>query len=241
MLKALVASAEAALETKIHSIAVAAYDFATIDTTNALSTLHDMGIHDSNIRHVGRFIPHALGIQGICVEGGYELIQHFLSVEYTRASMTAFLWEESCGDISALSRVSSARLGHDAMQACRSTSQNATGCHNELKAAFRQLCKDTSELTACDEDMNTEGQWVLDAVLVFGEQARDESLINVLREALGEWFYYYVDDEPDGLSRIEDLSPDPAFAGSRAMAIAEWRGKEYRRDQTEQGLPHDEI
>lgn len=241
MLKALIASAEVALETDIRSVAVAAYDLAHIDTTNALFALHEMGIDSSNIRHVGRFILHALGIEVPCSEKSHHLVQNSLTVEYTRISMTALLWEESCGHISALSRVSSARLGHDAMQACKATAQNATDCYGELEVAFRQLCKDTGDLAACDENMNLDGQWVLSAVLVFGEQVRDESFTAVLSEALDKWFYYYVDDEPHGLSLIEDLSPDPAFAGSRAMAFAEWQGKDLRRRQIDQDSVRDEL
>lgn len=89
--------------------------------------------------------------------------------------------------------------------------------------------------------MNFDGQWGLSAVLVFGEQARDKSFTAVLSEALDKWFYYYVDDEPHGLSLIEDLSPVPAFAGSRAMAFAEWQGKGIQLRRVDQHFVRDEL
>ena len=55
--------------------------------------------------------------------------------------------------------------------------------------------------------------------LVFGECADDDAMLNMLRKVLEEQF-------PDGgsadLSRVQSLSSDPAFAGSRSMAATSW-------------------
>ena len=108
-------------------------------------------------------------------------------------------------------RLNSAELGFEGMRNCngRENAGDVRTCDEALKAALRGVSVDSSR----DEK---EG---VGAVLVFGESADDEALLIALREVLGEQF-------PNGdsvdLSRVRAFSPDPAFAGSRAMAKTVW-------------------
>lgn len=242
MLKALTTAAEAALETRIKSVAVAAYDLTNLVPTIAPLALAKMGVTSPEIQLAGEAIARALGAAKTCsLKDKYHMVHHFLSVEYSRDSVTAFLLIESCGNAEVLSRLRSVELGHDAMQACRIASErNSTNttCNHTLKAAFRQLCKDSNRFGALDPDIALEGQCDLDAVLIFGELARDEDLNAAVRKVLQE---VWDDGDRDDLARVQDLSPDPTFAASRAMAFADLNAKRLRQDHAERMYGHDEI
>lgn len=77
------------------------------------------------------------------------------------------------------------------------------------------------------------------AVLVFGEQDGDIFMGTALREFLKE---KYPNGASVNISHAADLSPNPAFAGSRAMAMTDWRIKDYIRERAEKGYgPGDEL
>lgn len=242
MFKALVHAAEAALESPIESAAVAANDLTNINPALAPLALANMGVNSQDIQLAGEAIARALGVARPCSpEDEYHMLHHFLSVEYSRASTTAFLLSESCGDATVLSRLHSVELGHDAMQACRAASERHstnTTCKDTLKAAFRQLCKDSNRFGALDPDIALEGQCDLDAVLIFGELARDEDLNAALRKVIDE---VWADGDRDDFARVQDLSPDPTFAASRAMAFADLNAKTVQHDDAERTDGHDEI
>jgi hypothetical protein len=66
----------------------------------------------------------------------------------------------------------------------------------------------------------------IDAVLLGGERAHDESMIALLRQVLGE---VYANGASVDLSLTRTFSPDLTFVGSRAAARAERGEKEHRR------------
>ena len=116
MLKALVAAADAALETSIRSVVVSSYDLSIISVRyNIQSGLKEVSVDGRNrLEHIGRSIALAITINGNCSDP-YGIFpddpdcyadpeQLVLTVEYTRDSMSALLWEESCGTYSALTR-----------------------------------------------------------------------------------------------------------------------------------------
>lgn len=241
MLKALISAAQAALETPIESVTVAANDLTNLNPSAAPLALAKMGISSPDTQLAGEAITRALGVARPCSpEEKYHMLHHFLSVEYSRASITAFLLSESCGNATILSRLQFTELGHDAMQACRASEQGSTNatCNGALKAAFRQLCKNANRFGALDPDVGVEGQCGLDAVLIFGESARDENLFAVIREVLEE---VWADGDRDDLARVQVLSLDPTFAASRALASADLNAKRARRDRAEHIYMHDEI
>jgi hypothetical protein len=223
ILKTLVTTAESALETTINSVAVSAYDLgaidyesAKIDVQTALREIHVDGYH--RLDHVARQLALALGLQGKCSDPyilpGDPLYHHdpeqvLFTVEYTRDSLTAGLWREECGVMEMTNRLNSVELGYDAMQTCKRTAMDKTTCDQTFKSALRTVSEDSSR----DETEE------IGPVLILGERADDDAMLKSLREVLGKQF-------PNGdsvdLARVQGFSPDPAFAGSRAMAAAVW-------------------
>ena len=232
MLKALVTAAESTLETSVSSVAVSAYDIGTIDHKLAKEDVHialsELGVNSYNrLDHVVRQLAPALGLRGNCSEP-YTLPDHpgyhddpeqiFFAIDYTRDSLTAGLWKEECGAMEMTSRLNSADLGQTAMQTCRETAQNKETCEESFKSALRSVGANASR----------EGNGEIGAVLAFGECADDEAMLTTLRQVLGEQFPNRDSDSVD-LSLVRGFSPDPAFAGSRAMARTAWaaRGSEH--------------
>jgi hypothetical protein len=239
MLKALVAAADAALETRTRFVVVSSYDLSIPSVKgNIQSGLKDVGVDGRNrLEHVARSVALTIGIKGNCFgmfpdDPDYyaDPPQLVLSVEYTRDSMATQLWEESCGDVSALRRLSSGKLGYDAVLACREEAgEDDTSCHDALKNAFHQVS--TVRRLVKNEDIG--------AVFVFGERAGDDFMATALREFLED---RYPNGAAVNISQAADLSPDPAFAGSRAMAMTDLRIKGYMRERAEEGYgPGDEL
>jgi hypothetical protein len=223
ILTTLVATAETALETTINSVAVSAYDLGAIDYESAKddvqTALSEVNVDGYNrLDHVARQLAPALGIQGNC-SGPYILPEDPLyhqdpeqvvfTIEYTRDSLTAGLWREECGIMEMTNRLNSIELGHDAMQICKRTATDKKICDEAFESALRSVSKDSSR--AEHEDIGP--------VLVFGERAADDAMLNSLRKVLGEQFSA---GESVDLSRVPNFSPDPAFAGSQSMAQAAW-------------------
>lgn len=224
ILEALVATAESTLGTTIDSAAVSVYDIGTIDHKLAKDDVHtalgDLGVDSYNrLDHVVRQLAPALGIRGNCSEPytlpddpsyHHDPEQTVLTIEYARDSLKAGLWKEECGVMEMTSRLNSAAdLGYNAMQTCRQTAENKTTCEESFKSALRSMSADSSR----EENEETA------AVLVFGECAGDEDMLTTLRQVLEEQF---PNGESVDLSRVRGFSPDPVFAGSRAMAKAVW-------------------
>lgn len=223
ILTALVTAAEATLETSIKSVAVSAHDIGTIDHALAKhdvnTALNDLGVDSYNrLDHIVRHLAPAIGIPGKCSEP-YALPddpsyhqdpeQIIVTVEFTRDSLTVGLWREECGVMEMINRLNSAPLGYNAMWTCKGNAQNKTACDEAFKSALRSVSADSSHEK--NEDIG--------AALAFGECANDEAMLVALRQVLEEQF---LNGDSVDLSLVRGFSPDPAFAGSRAMARAVW-------------------
>lgn len=219
----LVAAAEDALETTIDSVAVSVYDMGAIDHRLARddvnTALTDLGVNGhKRLDHVARQLIPSLGIGGNCSEP-YILPENpdyyhkpgqiLLTIEYTRDSMTAGLWKEECGTIEMTRRWNSAQLGFSAMQTCRESVEDENLCEETFISALRNV----------SEDPTRDKHEKIGPVLVFGECADDDAMLNMLHKVLEEQF-------PNGgsvdLSRVRSFASNPAFAGSRSMAATSW-------------------
>ncbi|GAB7363003.1 hypothetical protein MBLNU230_g3297t1 [Neophaeotheca triangularis] len=226
MLKALVAAAETALETDIHSIAVSAYDPGNFKDEMAQQTvesaLKDLGVYGwDRLEHGASQLVQAFGKHGTCSdpyirpddpafrEDPERLI---MTVEYTRESMTAILWREECGVVDIIGRASSGDIGHNALSRCTETADDPNDCYKRFKAALSSV----SEPHRTDNDS-------LDSVIVFGEMADEDNMTTTLRQVLEKQF---TNGGSVDFMGVRKLSPDPAFAGSRAMALTELGARE---------------
>lgn len=225
MFRALFAKGDATLESTSLTAAVATftYNMQSLEA-NVRSSLTRLNVDGrGRLENVGRSIVMTIGIQGKCTgtfvqDPDYheDPAQLVLSAEYTRHSMTAYLWEEHCGDLEVLKPFSSGQVGHDAISACRQAGGDGEGCMEALKDALRQatLTPKRSQFRPNEE---------IGAVLVFGEEADDDFLATALRDFLEE---RYPNGASVEINHARELSPHPAFAGARSMAMADLRMKE---------------
>ena len=230
ILKALVVAAESALATTITSAAVSVYDIGTIEYKSAKDNVHtalkDLGVNSHNrLDHVFRQLAPVLGLQGNCSEPytlpddpayHHDPEQLFFAFEYTRASLTAGLWREECGVLEMTSRLNSVQFGHNAMQSCRDAEESRWTCDEDLKSALRSV--------STTDSSRGERERELGAVLLFGESALDEATLVALRQVLEEQF---SNGDAVEWSRVQGFSRDLAFAGSRAMARADWEARGF--------------
>jgi hypothetical protein len=234
MLKALLSAAEATLATKVYSAMVATHAIDSVDAVNThmRSAFDEMSTtgYGRDFRVVDSLVP-ALRLEGVCNDTlypsdpeRYVVKLTFLGIEYTRGSLNAAMFYQECGDYEMLSRVSSSKVGYDTVSACRSTAQNITACNDPLETALRRVIRDAGSY-------NTRKSPELDEIFVFGEKAEDENMLAVLDQVLRDWT---ANGASLNMSRVRGFSPDPAFAGTRAMAFAELEHKEYQQERAEE-------
>jgi len=232
IIQALVAAADSTLDKSIKSVAVSASDFSTIDHELALRDVQEAlsEIHVFNwnrLDHVARHVVSALDIQGRCSDP-YVLpedpsyyadpAQLILTVDFTRESLAAAFWDEECGVVSQRRAIHDRELGYGALKECRKTAKDPKTCEKRFKSSLLELLgKPDSKET-------------IGAVLISGEQAKDDSMLALLREALKERF---SNGEEVDLSLVSEFAVDPAYAGSRATAWAEWGAKAMRHGEQE--------
>lgn len=233
MLKALFAAAEVGLETDVRSAVVAAYAMGDRDIGQAHlnSASSELGVNTYGriFRAIEQLVP-ALNLEGEChnpdlYPGDPEhRVEEklFLTIEYTRSSMTVAILFQRCDYFEILSRVRAKDVGYDAMEACRNAAGDNEICDAMLQNALRKMVRDSS----------TSGRKQrLGAVLVFGDKALDGNFATALRKALDDDFSNGASITP---ASINDFSPNLAFAGSRAMAMFELQNKEWRRELAEE-------
>ncbi|GAB7326981.1 hypothetical protein MBLNU13_g10931t1 [Cladosporium sp. NU13] len=238
MLSALVHAVETTLETDIRSAMISAHGLQGLGTacTHIQSALIGMDIQSWNspwrvIRHV-MSAPHLEGPCNDPDDPGDDLSrrQHILVIKYTRSLMTAVIWGEECRDYWRVSRVNSPESGHDNIAACKDSAEDSESCNAVLQAAFGKLV---------ERSLSHTRKPGLGAVLVFGENADDENLLHVLRKALKDDF---VTGASNKVVKVQDFSPDLAFAGSRVAAMFELRQKDWiRKLIEEENSRHDEL
>jgi hypothetical protein len=234
MLKALLSAAEATLETDVRSTMVATHAIENVDVFRILILAAFDQIeatnYDRHFRVVDNLVP-AMQLEGVCNDTmctndpeRYVVEQLFLGIEYTRGSLNAAMFYQECGDYEMLSRVSFSKVGYDATSACKSIADNTTACNDALETALRRVIRDAGSY-------NTRKKPELDEIFIFGEKAEDENMLAVLDQVLRDWT---SNGASLNMSRVRGFSPDPAFAGARAMAFAELEHKDYLREHAEE-------
>jgi hypothetical protein len=234
MLKALFAAAEAALETDIRSAAVASYAMGDRYSGQRYlkSASDELRVMASGriFRAIEELVP-ALHLEGKCEnpdlytnDSEYQVEgKRFLTIDYTRSSITAAIFYQECDYYEMLSRVRSNDFGFDAVATCRDAAEDKESCNADIQAALRKMAKESS---SCGR------KYKLDTVLVFGEKALDGNFAAILRKVLDNSFSNGASISP---ASMQDFSLDVAFAGSRAMAMFELRHKEWQRELAEEG------
>lgn len=172
----------------------------------------------------GILAARAHGIGGNCNTGDDEPAQLILTVDYSRAALTALLVAEECGIFEVRRVLHDTRLGADAL----SRGSDAPG-FNSSRGDLASALRDITRLPV--KDGNGEEVTLVGELVLLGESAGDRRLHDVLKEVLGEQSGSPVTTVSDGRRRIID----PLFAASRGVAQDCWSRMKFRPDDEHSG------
>lgn len=220
MLQALLAAGQSFLEEDVDSILVGTLITDNFDEVHRYMSLAsgEMKVNgqDRLFNLPGR-INDALGLENDCDDVWDADVDEYeiMAIEYTRSSLVGQVSTELCGLYMTESSVSSS--GHDEIETCRNVSESPEACDEPLKSVLRKLIR-----TSSSPKYNLE----LNALMVYGERAHDEDFLKALNQTLKDNF---VNITSVDFAQTKRLSPDLAFAGSRAMAKHDLTEKDFLR------------
>ena len=144
---------------------------------------------------------------------GGDAPQLILTVDYSRAALTAILWLEDAGVFEERRMRHDVDLGGDALYRCHH-SRSEELCYERLAEALRQVVKMPLE----DTGSNVPG--MAEVLILLGERATDghlkEALQQVLQEQTGLMSIANPEWEEIGIC-------NPVFAAARGIAEASWQ------------------
>lgn len=205
MLKALKIAAESYLETSV-STAEVAFPFPISDSYSDTlrSACSSVSLHPPWLRlaPAGILAARAYGIGETC-EDPEQLI---LTVDYSRAALTALLVDADCGIFEYRRVLHDTRLGLD-------------GLHDRSEASRSDLERAIREVTKLPlENDNGAGLERINNLVLLGESADNSQLHDVLREVLGGQYIPLVTTANENRKSVID----PLFAASRGVALHCW-------------------
>lgn len=166
----------------------------------------------------GILAARAHGIGGDCNTRD-DPVQLILTVDYSRAALTALLVAEECGIFEYGRVLHSTRIGADSL----SRGSDALG-FNSSRSDLASALRDITRLPL--EDGNGSEVKQISELVLLGESAGDRRLHDVLNEVLGEQSGNLVTTVSDGRTRIID----PLFAASSGLAQDCWSRMNFRPD-----------
>jgi hypothetical protein len=144
--------------------------------------------------------------------------QLILTVDYSRAALTAILWIEE-GSVFEYRRIRhDVDLGADALYRCQH-SEIDEPCYEGLAEALRQVVKMPLE------DVESDVPSVVGGLVLLGEKATDWRLRQILQQVLAE---QGVSISVEKSEYMESGMIDPTFAAARGVAAASWS---YQNEQ----------
>jgi hypothetical protein len=166
------------------------------------SNVNSLGLQLLRTNPAGIHAADAYGLSGDCSDDLHEDPEKLiLTVEYSRAAVTALLLDEDCGVYEWRRAVHSTRLGLDGI------SDGSEATWSDLERLFRQI----TELPL--KSGNGAGLKHIGNIVLFGESAGDSRLQNALRNVLGERYNSFT--RTGGAAQ-------PAFASARCLAYYSW-------------------
>jgi hypothetical protein len=215
MLKALKVAAESHLEAPLCTAAIVLPYYFTEPYYQILSNASasvSLNLPMLRIWPAGFYAAQAHGIDGNCEPyGESDPPKLVLTIEYTRAALTAILAHEECGVYQGQRVVQDTRLGLDGIQ------DGSDASWSDLERALRGI----TELPL--KDGVGAGLKSISDVVLIGESAKDSRMQDVLQRVLAERYSSFA--TTSGYS-----GPiDPLFAGSRGAALYSWFRQERER------------
>ena len=219
MLQALKTAVESYLETPLSTVEVVvpfpASDSYLDSLRSACSSL-SLQIPRSAQPPAGIFAARAQGIGGKCNTGLVDdtseqtrtddLEQMLLTVDYSRAALTALLVFEECGVFE------DRRVLHDTSIGTDGLTRESKNGHDELVHALRHVTRLPLE------DGNGAGLKQISQLVLLGESAGDQQLEDVLKEVLGQQLRSLLAAAHDRSGGVTN----PLFAASRGVAQDCW-------------------
>ncbi len=141
--------------------------------------------------------------------------QLILTVDYSRAALTAILYLEELCIFDILRERHDINLGADALSRCRSSTKDED-CHEDLTEALSETMKMPVGRVQPDVPQKIAG------LVLLGEKGTDPHLRGALQHVLGEQEVFVVSDE-------DHTMVNPTFAAARGIAAASW-GNQNRPD-----------
>lgn len=143
---------------------------------------------------------------------GEDAAQLVLTVDYSRAALTAMLWIVESG-VFEYSRIRhDLDLGADALYECQHSPSDKP-CYEGLAEALRQIVK--MPLEAAASNVPT----MVGSLVLLGEQATDEHLKETLQQVLQEQAVQMSMTRPEW---SKDMMIDPLFVAASGVAEASW-------------------
>jgi hypothetical protein len=138
--------------------------------------------------------------------------QLILTVDYSRAALTALLYLEDMCSFELLRERHDVNLGADAINRCQATTSDGK-CHEHLAEALLQIVKMPVE--HYEPNVPTK----IGGLVLLGERGTDLDLRRVLQHVLAGQGIYIASGNS---GHKEDAVVDPTFAAARGIAAASW-------------------
>lgn len=146
--------------------------------------------------------------------------QLILTVDYSRAALTALLVAEECGVFDYRRVLHNTSLGADCLSLSRGS--NTPGCDSNNRSDLARALRGVVDLPL--EGGSGAGLKRIQELVLLGESAGDRLLHDVLREVLGEKSGTLVTHVSERRARVID----PLYAASRGLALDCWDRMNFR-------------
>jgi hypothetical protein len=139
--------------------------------------------------------------------------QLVLTVDYSRAALTAMLWIEESSIFEYRRIKHDLDIGTDALSRCQQHSQGDEECYKQLAEALRQVIK----MPLKETESNVPS--VIGVLVLLGERATDERFNEILQQVLWEQAMVMSVKSPEWK---ESGMINPVFAAARGVGAASW-------------------
>lgn len=227
MLRALKTATESYLETPLSAAEVVfpfPFSDSYLDTLRSacsslslhmpLSAQPPAGILAARVYDIRGNCKTAIGNEALEINQADDPEQLILTVDYSRAALTALLVAEECGIFEYRRVLHDTNLGADCLSFFRGS--DTPGCDNNIHSDLARAIRGVTDLPL--EGGNGAGLKPIRELVLLGESADDRLLHDVLNEVLGEQSGTLITHASERRARVIE----PLFAASRGLAQDCW-------------------
>lgn len=185
-----------------------------------LSAQPPAGILAARVYDIGGNCKTAIGKEALVINQADDPEQLILTVDYSRAALTALLVAEECGVFEYLRVLHDTNLGADCLSFLRRS--DTPGCDSNIRSDLAHALRGVTNLPL--EDGNGTRMKRIRELVLLGESADDRLLHDVLKEVLDEQSGTLITHVSERRARVID----PPFAASRGLAQDCWDRMNFR-------------